>query len=73
METIFRKEFKWVVSVLESCTHEGQLKSVSNLFENLILKHNDHINCKGKDCLLESLIREEFNHYYEIKSKSLIF
>lgn len=73
METKFRKEFKWVVSVLESCTHEGQLKGVSNLFENLVLKHQDQINCKGKDCLLEDLVREEFNHYYYIKSKSLIF
>jgi hypothetical protein len=73
MENKYRKEFRWVISVLESCTHEGQLKSVSNLFENLVLKHYDNINCKGNDCLMESLIREEFNHYYEIKSKSLIF
>lgn len=73
MESKFRKDFKWVVNVLESCTNEDHLRSVENLFENLIAKHKNHIHCKGEDCLYEDLIREEFKHYLHIKTRSLIF
>lgn len=73
MESKFRKEFKWVVSILESCQNDFHIQSTKNLFENLISKHKNHIHCKGDDCLYEELIREEFQHYLDIKTKSLFF
>lgn len=73
MENKFKKEFNWVLSVLESCTNDYHIRSTKNLFENLLIKYNDQINCDGKDCLLENLIREDFQHYMDKKVKSLFF
>lgn len=73
MENTFRKEFKWVVSVLESSKNELHIQSTKNLFENLIAKHQNHLHCYGDDCLFEDLVREEFRHYLDIKTKSLFF
>jgi len=73
MENNFRKEFKWVIKVLESCKTEDHLYSVENLFENLIAKHKKQINCNGIDCIYEDLIREEFKNYLTIKSRTVIF
>ena len=73
MESKFRKEFKWVIRVLESCKTEEHLIAVQKLFENFVAKNKNHIYCDGKDCLMEDLIREEFKHYLAIKSRTLIF
>ena len=73
MEGKFRKEFKWVVRVLESCKTEEHLIAVQKLFENFVTKNKNHIYCDGKDCLMEDLFREEFKHYLAIKSRTLIF
>lgn len=73
MEKTYRIEFKWIIKVLESCKTEQHLVAVENLFENFVAKNKNQIFCEGKDCLLEDLIRQEFKHYLQIKSKTLFF
>jgi hypothetical protein len=66
-QTNFKSDYSWVIRVLESSESYDQIKTSEKLFEVLLKKYQDHITVCGSDCLYESLLREEFQYFLDIK------